>query len=76
MNSGRYNKMERIGHERFRRLLVSSRPAAVGGVVCVGCCIRSVVGHIKPANGQVEDTGHVWDGDLTELNNWCLAGGP
>ncbi|KAG1530695.1 hypothetical protein G6F50_017143 [Rhizopus delemar] len=23
----------------------------------------------KPANGQVEDTGHVWDGDLTELNN-------
>ncbi|HEY9318814.1 MULTISPECIES: cytochrome-c oxidase, cbb3-type subunit III [Achromobacter] len=23
----------------------------------------------KPASGQVEDTGHVWDGDLTELNN-------
>lgn len=44
---------------------------AVGGVVwCVWLLYtqRRWLG-AKPVNGQVEDTGHVWDGDLTELNN-------
>ncbi|MNS72926.1 Cbb3-type cytochrome c oxidase subunit CcoP [compost metagenome] len=44
---------------------------AVGGVLwCVWLLYtqRRWLG-AKPAAGQVEDTGHVWDGDLTELNN-------
>ena len=44
---------------------------AVGGVVF---CVTLLYTQrrwlsTKPANGQVENTGHVWDGDLTELNN-------
>ena len=42
---------------------------AVGGVLwCVWLLYtqRRWLG-AKPAAGQVEDTGHVWDGDLTEL---------
>lgn len=44
---------------------------AVGGVVwCVWLLYTQRRWlSTKPANGQVEDTGHVWDGDLTELNN-------
>ncbi len=44
---------------------------AVGGVVwCVWLLYTQRRWlSAKPANGQVEDTGHVWDGDLTELNN-------
>ncbi|MCM2575157.1 cytochrome-c oxidase, cbb3-type subunit III [Achromobacter xylosoxidans] len=44
---------------------------AVGGVVfCVTLLYsqRRWLG-AKPAGGQADDTGHVWDGDLTELNN-------
>ncbi|WP_241083437.1 cytochrome-c oxidase, cbb3-type subunit III [Achromobacter xylosoxidans] len=44
---------------------------AVGGVVfCVTLLYsqRRWLG-AKPAGAQAEDTGHVWDGDLTELNN-------
>ncbi|CAO3949265.1 cytochrome-c oxidase, cbb3-type subunit III [Achromobacter mucicolens] len=44
---------------------------AVGGVVwCVWLLYTQRRWlSAKPASGQVEDTGHVWDGDLTELNN-------
>ncbi|MBC9904475.1 MULTISPECIES: cytochrome-c oxidase, cbb3-type subunit III [Achromobacter] len=44
---------------------------AVGGVVwCVWLLYTQRRWlSTKPANGKVEDTGHVWDGDLTELNN-------
>ena len=44
---------------------------AVGGVVwCVWLLYTQRRWlSTKPANGQVENTGHVWDGDLTELNN-------
>ena len=73
MNSGRHNKMERIGHERFRQWLLGYfiSVVAVGGVVwCVWLLYTQRRWlSTKPANGQVEDTGHVWDGDLTELNN-------
>ncbi|MFY1951642.1 cytochrome-c oxidase, cbb3-type subunit III [Achromobacter xylosoxidans] len=44
---------------------------AVGGVVfCVTLLYsqRRWLG-ARPAGGQADDTGHVWDGDLTELNN-------
>ncbi|WP_277404731.1 cbb3-type cytochrome c oxidase N-terminal domain-containing protein, partial [Achromobacter xylosoxidans] len=44
---------------------------AVGGVVfCVTLLYsqRRWLG-ARPVGGQAEDTGHVWDGDLTELNN-------
>ncbi|MDQ8031388.1 MAG: cytochrome-c oxidase, cbb3-type subunit III [Bordetella sp.] len=44
---------------------------AVGGIVwCLWLLYtqRRWLGQ-RPAAGQVEDTGHVWDGDLTELNN-------
>ncbi|MFY4259010.1 cytochrome-c oxidase, cbb3-type subunit III [Achromobacter xylosoxidans] len=44
---------------------------AVGGVVfCVTLLYsqRRWLG-AKPVGGQAEDTGHIWDGDLTELNN-------
>ena len=44
---------------------------AVGGVVfCVTLLYsqRRWLG-ARPGGGQADDTGHVWDGDLTELNN-------
>ncbi|SEJ88468.1 cytochrome-c oxidase, cbb3-type subunit III [Achromobacter sp. NFACC18-2] len=44
---------------------------AVGGVVWCVWLLYTQRRWLSamPANGQVEDTGHVWDGDLTELNN-------
>ncbi|QEQ24621.1 cytochrome-c oxidase, cbb3-type subunit III [Achromobacter xylosoxidans] len=44
---------------------------AIGGVVfCVTLLYsqRRWLG-ARPGGGQADDTGHVWDGDLTELNN-------
>ena len=45
-----------------------SSPWAAWSGAC-GCCTRSVAGSAPSRPTAVEDTGHVWDGDLTELNN-------
>lgn len=44
---------------------------AIGGIVWCVWLLYSQRRWLstRPAGGVVEDTGHVWDGDLTELNN-------
>lgn len=42
---------------------------AIGGVVFCLILLFSQRAWLKSEIDQVEDTGHVWDGDLTELNN-------